>query len=69
MRISKKTAAHRGLGGLWLHPDPTPDLISQLCKEIQSRWAPEEFLERRSYQEPVSERRRMSLRKRREMAR
>lgn len=65
MRISAAGAYARGLGGQLLHPDPEPEAIARLCKEIQATWGPEEFIERRSYQEPVSPRRRMFMRERR----
>lgn len=57
MQISNEDAKSRGLGGLWLRPDPEPEDIERLCREIQATWPPEEFLERRSYQPPVSNRR------------
>lgn len=63
MRISAAGAYARGLGGQLLHPDPDEEAIARLCKEIQQTWPPEEFVERRSYQEPVSPRRRMFMRK------
>lgn len=66
MRVSNEHAASRGLGGLWLHPNPEPWDIERMCREIQATWPPEEFVERRSYQEPVSPRRRMFMRQRRE---
>lgn len=65
MRISASGAYARGLGGQLLHPDPDEQTIAQLCREIQATWPPEEFIERRSYQEPVSPRRRMFMRARR----
>jgi len=57
MRISSAGAYARGLGGQLLHPDPEPEDIERLCREIQATWQPEEFIERRSYQPPVSNRR------------
>jgi len=66
MQITNESAKSRGLGGLWLQPDPEPQDIARLCKEIQATWGPEEFVERRSYQEPVSPRRRMFMRERRQ---
>ena len=65
MQITTESAKSRGLGGLWVHPDPEPEAIARLCKEIQATWGPEEFVERRSYQEPVSPRRRLFMRERR----
>ena len=65
MQITNESAKARGLGGLWLQPDPEPEVIARICKEIQATWGPEEFVERRSYQEPVSPRRRMFMRERR----
>lgn len=65
MQITNESAKARGLGGLWLQPDPDEETIARLCKEIQATWPPEEFVERRSYQEPVSPRRRMFMRERR----
>lgn len=62
MQISNESAKSRGLGGLWLQPDPEPEDIARLCREIQATWQPEEFIERRSYQEPVSVRRRLKIR-------
>lgn len=64
MRIRSETAKARGLGGLWMNPDPTPSDIARMCKEIQATWPPEEFLERRSYQAGVSARKRMLMRER-----
>lgn len=65
MQITNESAKARGLGGLWLQPDPEPEDIARMCQEIQATWPPEEFIERRSYQEPVSPRRRMFMRERR----
>lgn len=65
MQITNEDAKSRGLGGLWLQPDPEPEEIARMCREIQATWEPEEFIERRSYQEPVSPRRRMFMRDRR----
>ena len=66
MQITNESAKARGLGGLWLQPDPEPEDIARMCREIQATWPPEEFIERRSYQEPVSPRRRMFMRERRQ---
>ena len=65
MQITNESAKARGLGGLWLHPDPDEETMARLCKESQATWPPEEFVERRSYQEPVSPPRRMFMRERR----
>lgn len=65
MRIETDDAKARGLGGLWVNADPTPEEIAEFCRSIQATWPPEEFVERRSYQEPVSPRRRMNMRLRR----
>lgn len=59
------TAKARGLGGSWLHPDPTTEDIARMCKEIQATWPPEEFIERRKYQFGVSAKKRMRQRERR----